>query len=107
MVQHHHPARRQEGSGVDGRVERFEIQAGAPVEAGNIQIRRGRIPQAGAQFGNVGGNGELIVAMQDEYRGSFRHLLSVSDEKFLPPRHEGTNLFNFFRVLVVPASFYA
>ena len=78
MFQHHHPVRCQEGRGVDGGVERFEIQAGAPVEAGDIHIRSGRVTQAGAQPGDVGGDGKLVVAMQDEDRGRFCHLWSVS-----------------------------
>ena len=87
MLQHHHPARRQEGRGVDGGVERLEIQAAAPIEAGDVHVRRGRVAQPGAQLVDVGGNGELVVAVQDEYRGSICHLWSISGEKYLPPGH--------------------
>jgi hypothetical protein len=45
MQQHHHAARRQEGGGVDGSVERLEIQTEAAVEAGNVHVRGGGIAQ--------------------------------------------------------------
>ena len=46
--QHHHPARRQEGCSIDGGIKRLEIQAGAPVKAGDVHVRGGWVAQPGA-----------------------------------------------------------
>ena len=74
MNEDHDPARRQEWGGVNGRVERFVIQSEAAVEAGGVHIRGGWVAQTGTQFFDVRGDGEFIIAVQQQDGGGFWHL---------------------------------